>query len=161
MPSILRWGVEHYAFNEGVSEGLGAGRAGADVLNTSWREYGLRVAAWRVLEAFKQYQLPLSILLNTAVYDYAPELLAACRKAGHEIVAHGHSNSDIMSGMSDVEQATYIRRVTERIAQVEGKRPTGWASPWIAETLTTPDILQEAGYSYLCDWVAWTTSRSG
>jgi peptidoglycan/xylan/chitin deacetylase (PgdA/CDA1 family) len=159
-------GVEHYAFNEGVSEGLVPGVPAPDVLNTSWREYGLRVAAWRVLDAFKHYQMPLSILLNTAVYDYAPELLAACRKAGHEIVAHGHSNSEIMSGMSDVEQAAYIRKVTERIAQVEGKRPAGWASPWIAETLTTPDLLQEGGYDYLCDWCmddqpVWMKTRQG
>ncbi len=145
-------GVEHYAFNDGMAEDLVPGVPKPDVLNTSWREYGNRVGAWRVLEAFRDYRLPLGILLNTAVYDHAPELIAACRKAGHEIIAHGHSNSDIMAGMSETAEAAYISKVTERIARVEGVRPRGWASPWIAETLATPDLLDEAGYTYLLDW---------
>jgi peptidoglycan/xylan/chitin deacetylase (PgdA/CDA1 family) len=159
-------GVEHYAFNDGMAEDLVPGVPKPDVLNNSWREYGNRVGAWRVLEAFRDYRLPLGILLNTAVYDHAPELIAACRKAGHEIIAHGHSNSDIMAGMSETAEAAYIRKVTERITRVEGVRPRGWASPWIAETLATPDLLDEAGYTYLLDWCmddqpVWMKTRRG
>ena len=33
-----------------------------------------------------------------------------------------------------------------------GARPLGWASPWIAETLHTPDILVDNGYAYVLDW---------
>jgi len=137
-----------------------------DVLNTSWREYGNRVGAWRVLNAFREYDLPLAILLNTAVYDEAPDLMAACRKAGCEIVAHGYSNSEMLSGRSEADEVAYIAAITESIAKAEGKRPLGWASPWIAETLSTPDILDEAGYSYLLDWCmddqpVWMKTRKG
>ncbi len=159
-------GVEHYAFNEGMVENLVPGIPQPDVLNTSWREYGNRVGAWRVLNAFAEYKLPLSILLNTAVYDEAPDLMAACRKAGCEIVAHGYSNSEMLSGRNEAEEAAYIRCITESIARAEGTRPFGWASPWIAETLTTPDVLHEAGYSYLLDWCmddqpVWMKTRNG
>ena len=156
----------HYAFNEGMVEDLVPGVPKPDVLNTSWREYGNRVGAWRVLDAFAERGWPLGILLNSAVYDHAPELLAACRKAAHEIIAHGHSNSHIMAGMNEAAEAAYIRGVTDRIARVEGVRPRGWASPWIAETLSTPDLLHEAGYSYLLDWCmddqpVWMKTRGG
>lgn len=159
-------GVEHYAFNQGQVENLVPGVPKPDVLNTSWREYGNRVGAWRALDAFDQHRMPLSILLNTAVYDHAPEVLAACRKAGHEIIAHGHSNSDIMAGLSEAEEAAYIEQISSRIARVEGARPAGWASPWIAETMVTPDLLHEAGYSYLLDWCmddqpVWMRTRRG
>ncbi len=159
-------GLEHYAFGEGMAENLVPGMAQPDVLNTSWREYGNRVGAWRVLDAFAEAGLPLSILLNTALYDAAPSLLDACRKAGHEVIAHGRSNSDTMAGMAESEEAAYIAGVTGHIAQVEGKPPGGWASPWIAETLRTPDLLQEAGYRYLLDWCmddqpVWMRTRQG
>jgi allantoinase len=159
-------GIEHYAFNEGMVEKLVPGIPEPDVLNASWREYGNRVGAWRVLNAFTEYRLPLAILLNTAVYDEAPDLMAACRKAGCEIVAHGYSNSEMLPGRSEPEEAAYIRGVTESIRNAEGAAPRGWSSPWIAETMVTPDILAEAGYDYLLDWImddqpVWMKTRSG
>jgi peptidoglycan/xylan/chitin deacetylase (PgdA/CDA1 family) len=158
--------MEYYAFNEGMSENLVPGVPRPDVLNTSWRDYGNRVGAWRILAAFAEYGLPLSILLNTALYDHAPALLGACRKSGCEIIAHGHSNSDLMAGMDESTERGYIHAVTERIRKEEGAPPQGWASPWIAETLATPDLLQEAGYGYLLDWCmddqpVWMSTRSG
>jgi peptidoglycan/xylan/chitin deacetylase (PgdA/CDA1 family) len=159
-------GLEHYDFDAGATEDLVPGIPRPDVLNTSWREYGNRVGAWRLLEFFAEQKLPLSILLNTDVYDHAPQLTDAIRRAGHEIIAHGRSNSDSLAGMSDAEQAAYIRSVADRIAAAEGRPPDGWASPWIAETLTTPDLLQEAGYRYLLDWCmddqpVWMKTRNG
>ena len=71
-----------------------------------------------------------------------------------------------MAGMSEAEETHYIRSVTERIRGETGERPRGWASPWIAETPRTPDILQEAGYGYLLDWCmddqpVWLKTRGG
>jgi peptidoglycan/xylan/chitin deacetylase (PgdA/CDA1 family) len=159
-------GVEHYAFDEGMTENLVPGIPRPDVLNTSWREYGNRVGAWRVLNAFKEYGVPLAILLNTAVYDEAPDLMAACRAAACEIVAHGHSNSELLAGLSEADEAAYLRSVADRIASQEGAPPLGWASPWIAETALTPDLLHEAGYHYLLDWCmddqpVWMKTRAG
>jgi allantoinase len=159
-------GLEHYAFGEGMAENLVPGIPEPDVLNASWREYGNRVGAWRVLDCFAEEKLPLAVLLNSAVYDAAPALTDACRAAGHEIIAHGRSNSDTMAGMAEAEEAAYIAGVTSRIAAVEGQPPGGWASPWIAETQRTPDLLQEAGYRYLLDWCmddqpVWMRTRSG
>jgi peptidoglycan/xylan/chitin deacetylase (PgdA/CDA1 family) len=159
-------GVEHYAYDEGMVENLVPGIPKPDVLNTSWREYGNRVGAWRVLNAFIENKLPLAILLNTAVYDEAPDLMAACRKAGCEIVAHGFSNSEMLAGRDEAEEAAYIAAITDAIAKAEGKAPGGWASPWIAETAVTPDLLDEAGYRYLLDWCmddqpVWMKTRKG
>ena len=65
-----------------------------DVLNYSWRDYGNRVGAWRLLDLFKDLDLPITLLVNTSCYDYCPELIDAFRKQGAEIVAHGHTNSE-------------------------------------------------------------------
>jgi peptidoglycan/xylan/chitin deacetylase (PgdA/CDA1 family) len=145
-------GLEHYAFGEGLVEDLVPGVPAPDVLNTSWREYGERVGAWRVLEMFRVADVPLTVLLNSAVCTHAPQLVAAFAQAGSEFIAHGHSNSDSLNGMTEEEEAAYIATVAERIEAATGTRPAGWASPWIAETPRTPEMLVGAGYRYVCDW---------
>jgi len=159
-------GLEHYAFGQGMSENLVSGMSAPDVLNTSWREYGNRVGAWRVLDCFSQAGIPLGILLNSAVCEHAPELIATCRAAGCEMIAHGYSNSDTMAGMQEATEAAYLRDVAAQIEHATGKRPEGWASPWIAETVLTPDLLHESGYRYLLDWCmddqpVWMKTRTG
>ena len=145
-------GLEHYAFGEGLVEDLVPGMSAPDVLNTSWREYGERVGAWRVLQAFRSHDIPLNVLLNSAVCGYAPELVAAFAAAGAEFVAHGRSNSDSLAGMDAAEESAYLTGVADAIERATGRRPTGWASPWIAETPRTPELLVAAGYRYVCDW---------
>ncbi len=160
-------GLEAYSFGEGMVETLvPGGTPGHDVLNASWREYGNRVGAWRVLDTLRGLGLPSAILLNTAVYDEAPQLAARWRQDGCEVVAHGHSNSDTMAGMSEAEERAYVAQVTEAIRAGEGEAPAGWASPWIAETPSTPDTLHAAGYGYLLDWCmddqpCWMRTRAG
>jgi len=43
--------------------------------------------AWRLLELAERYDLPYALLVNTELYDYCPELIAAFRGRGDEIVA--------------------------------------------------------------------------
>ncbi len=158
-------GVEHYAFGEGMTENLVSGTPHPDVLNASWRDYGNRVGAWRLLQYFAEAGIPSSILLNSAVCDHAPDLVDAARRAGCEFIAHGRSNSDTMAGMSEATEAAYVRDVAAQMQATIGSRPLGWSSPWIAETLSTPDILSESGYTYLLDWCmddqpVWLNTRA-
>src|ERR1700722_14137967 len=159
-------GLEQYSLGEGLTEDLVPGIAPPDVLNNSWRDYGNRVGAWRILDAFRQQGVPLAILLNSALCEHAPELLETCHAAGCEMIAHGYSNSDTLAGMAEADEAAYIRRVAAQMKELTGNAPAGWASPWIAETALTPDLLQEAGFSYLLDWCmddqpVWMTTRAG
>ena len=49
---------------------------------------------------------------------------------------------------------------------MKGYAPRGWLGPWISETGITPDLLKEAGYSYVLDWPlddqpVWLATRAG
>jgi len=48
-----------------------------------------------------------------------------------------------------------IRLTSEAIQKFTGKPPRGWLGPGLTETWDTPDLLQEAGYDYVCDWVLY------
>jgi allantoinase len=159
-------GLEEYSVGEGLTENLVAGGSHPDVLNVSWRDYGNRVGAWRMLEAFRAQGWPLAILLNSAVCGSAPELVRACQDQHSEFIAHGYSNSDTLAGLSETQESEYLRAVAHQIREATGSTPGGWASPWIAETAQTPDILQECGYGYLLDWCmddqpVWLKTRGG
>jgi peptidoglycan/xylan/chitin deacetylase (PgdA/CDA1 family) len=158
--------MEHYAFGEGFAENIVPGIPKPDVLNASWREYGTRVGAWRILDLLRSYRFPCTVLLNSEVIDHCPGLVEAYQKDGHEIAAHGRTNSDSQAGYDETSEAKYVRDVRDYIERATGKAPTGWGSPWIAETLLTPDLLQEAGYTYLFDWCmddqpVWLRTRTG
>lgn len=46
-----------------------------------------------------------------------------------------------------------IIKTTKVITDFVGRRPRGWLGPGLTETWETPDILDEEGYDYVCDWV--------
>jgi allantoinase len=159
-------GLEQYSFGDGMTEDLVPGMSAPDVLNASWRDYGNRVGAWRILDVFRSEGIPLAILLNSALCEHAPDLVESCHSSGCELIAHGYSNSDTLAGVAEADEAAYLRRVALQIQGVTGKAPAGWSSPWIAETPSTPDLLQETGYTYLLDWCmddqpVWIRTRAG
>ena len=144
-------GVEDYAFGEGRTETILPGTPQPDFVNTAWRDYGNRVGAFRLSSRLASYGIRPAVLLNTAVYDTAPALIAALRASGAEIVAHGQANSDCLSGMSETEERAYIGQTAARILRQEGLRPTGWSSPWLAHSPRTFDLLAEQGFGYVLD----------
>lgn len=148
----LGFNIEHFAFGEGLGAKLGPVCPEPDVLNYAWREYGNRVGAWRCLELFEQLGLPAGVLINTALYDHCPELVAAFVARGDELIGHGHTNAHQQVRLDEAAEAALLRHCRERISAESGVAPTGWLSPWISESLVTPDLLQETGYRYTLNW---------
>jgi hypothetical protein len=144
-------GVEDYRMGDGETEDLLPGVPQPDRVNTSWRDYGNRVGAFRLLDRLTAHGIPPTVLLNTVLYDSAPGVPAAARSAGAEFVAHGHSNSDSLTGRDPADELAYLDAVAGRIQAREGARPGGWSSPWLTHTVATPDLLAQAGYRYLLD----------
>lgn len=144
--------LEHFAFGEGLGAEIAPGGPQPDVLNYAWRDYGNRVGAWRMRDMFDALDLPVSVLANTAMYDYAPDLMAAFRERGVEIVRHGRTNSERQSVLDRAGEAALIAEATQVLTEAEGMAPKGWLSPWIAESVDTPDLLAEAGYGYTLNW---------
>ena len=158
--------VEHFHFGEGLGHTPSYATPQPDVRNYAWRDYGLRVGIWRLFDLFDELELPACLLVNSAVYDYAPQVLERARVRGDEIVAHGRTNSERQGDLGEAAERALIHEATTTIARHEGQMPQGWLGPWISETKTTPDLLKEEGYSYVLDWPlddqpVWLTTRAG
>jgi allantoinase len=144
--------LEHFAFGEGLGAELAPGGPQPDVLNYAWREYGNRVGVWRLLDLFGDLGWPISVLANASIYDHCPEVMDAVRARGDEVVGHGYTNSERQGTMDEETERRLIVDVTRTISRLEGQPPKGWLGPWISESSRTPDLLAEAGYTYLLDW---------
>lgn len=158
--------IEHFAFAEGLGAELAPGGPQPDVLNFAWRDYGNRVGAFRLFDLFSALDFPASVLVNSSIYAYCPEVMAAARARGDEVVGHGRTNAERQGIMPEADERALIVEATEAILAHEGHRPAGWLGPWISQSRITPDLLAEAGYSYLLDWCQddqpiWFRTRNG
>ena len=162
----LALNLEHFAFGEGLGAELAPGGPQPDVLNFAWREYGNRVGVWRLLELFDELDLPASVLVNSSIYGHCPEVMAAVKLRGDEVVGHGRSNAERQGTLDEADERALIDEATAVISRFSGEPPKGWLGPWISQSPVTPDLLAEAGYSYLLDWCmddqpVWMTTRGG
>jgi allantoinase len=158
--------LEHFSYGEGLGAELAPGGPQPDILNYAWRDYGNRVGAWYMLDAFDALGLPLAALVNSSMYDYAPAVVAACRARGDEIVGHGRTNAERQGDLDEAAERALIAEATMRLTEAEGRPPEGWLGPWISHSHVTPDLLAEAGYRYLLDWCMddqpiWFSCRDG
>jgi allantoinase len=158
--------VEHFAYGEGLGLVMSPGLSHPNSYNWAWREYGNRVGGWRLIELFEKAGLPLTVLLNTECYDHCPELVAAFRRRGDEIVAHGRTNSEHQNGMPIEAERALIGEATAAVSRHEGQPPRGWMSPGAHPSANTEDLLAEAGYLYTLDWPlddqpVWMRTRGG
>jgi peptidoglycan/xylan/chitin deacetylase (PgdA/CDA1 family) len=158
--------LEGFDFGRGLGAELAPGGPQPDVLNYAWRDWGNRVGAWRIRDTLDALEMPASVLVNSRLYADCPGLIEAFRARGDEIVGHGRTNTERQGDRSEDEERALIAEATAILTAQEGKAPQGWLGPWISQSHRTPDLLAEAGYTYLLDWChddqpTWFATRDG
>jgi allantoinase len=127
-------------------------------------EYGARAGIWRVLRAFEQRQLPLTVFAVAAAIRRNPEVAAALRELGHEIACHGLRWISYQS----VDEATERAHMAEALAilhEMFGALPCGWYtgrdSPNTRRLLVEHGGLLYDSDSYADDLPYWTEVAVG
>jgi allantoinase len=88
-------------------------------------EFGSRRGAWRLLDVFREFSIPISILGVARALEQNPDLARACVQRGHEIVSHGYRWIDYGVVPEQIERE-HIRRAVEILTKLTGARPIGW-----------------------------------
>jgi peptidoglycan/xylan/chitin deacetylase (PgdA/CDA1 family) len=109
-------------------------------------EYGSRRGAWRVLEAFAELSVQMSILGVARALEQNPELAKACVARGHEIVSHGYRWIDYVAVPEAVERE-HIRRAVASLTALAGTRPVGWMTGRPGPN-TRRLVVEEGGFLY-------------
>jgi peptidoglycan/xylan/chitin deacetylase (PgdA/CDA1 family) len=146
--------VEEWDINETMPRTVLTPPAGGspmpDIPNWAWHEYGNRVGFWRMLEVFDDLRVPAVLAINGSAIARYSAIVDAAKERGWEFIGHGFSQKN-MQKVSD--EAADIAKTSAAIKDATGKNPRGWLGPGLTETWDTPDLLAEAGYDYVCDWV--------
>lgn len=140
--------------SEGMLNDIGVDtRAGRRVpLVESVFEYGSRRGAWRLLDIFARFSVPVSVLGVARALEQNPQLARACVERGHEMVSHGYRWIDY----GDVDEATerqHIRQAVEILTRLTGSRPLGWMTGRPGEN-TRRLVAEEGGFLYDRDSLA-------
>ena len=147
------WEPPEGSFSADQAGGLGL-RPFPDYPRFSHREYGHRVGIFRVLDTLERLKIKATVAMDTQTAEGYPYLVKHCQDRGCEIIAHGVSGSQMISGhMSTEEEAGFIRSSLDAMKQATGAAPRGWFGTDYGESERTPVLLREAGIDYLCDWV--------
>lgn len=159
--------IEHFPFGEPVGVDLDRPTHPWSQRSWLWREYGNRVGGWRLIDLFDELRFSAGVIANTENYLHCADLIAAHRKRGDEMIAHGRSNAERQIEMSEDEERRMVQEVTETMTTLDEVKPQGWLSPYLTPSLNTTDLLVEAGYAYVLDWGIcdeqpfWVDSRNG
>ena len=158
--------IEAFSYGEGKGAAIAPPEQAMSHSIYSWRDYGNRIGFWRLMDMFDDLQIPVQHQINTAIYDECPDIPERIRSRNDEFLGHGYTNSEEQGGLSEQKEKNLIAECTATITKHEGKAPTGWMSPWLSNSETTMDLLQEAGYRYVMDWTmddqpTWIKTRGG
>jgi len=146
--------IEHFLFDRSATPmSPASARLSPDVLNYSWRDYGVRVGIWRMMEIMERYGIKGTVALNADVCTHYPRIVEAGNALGWEWMGHGATNSIQLNSQGEQEERELIRGVVDTITAGTGVKPRGWLSPALSETPRTLDLLAEAGIEYVGNWV--------
>jgi allantoinase len=144
--------VEHFHIDRpALSINAGTSQLIPDPLNYGWRDYGVRVGIWRMMEVLDRLPITPSIALNSDVCTNYPQIIEAGKERDWCWVAHAQSNSLLHSGIEVEEERL---RLTEMLGTLEdaGLRPRGWLGSALSETFETARLLSDLGFQYVLDW---------
>ena len=115
-------------------------------------EFGSRAGVWRVLRAFKEFDVQASVLGVVTAMAQNPQAVAAFKAQGHEIVSHGWRWIDYCDVPEEVERE-HVALAVDGIKRLTGEAPTGWMTGRPGPN-TRRLLVQQGGFLYDRDSLA-------
>src|SRR5262249_34078774 len=115
----------------------------------SMYEYGSRAGLWRVLRAFEQRKVPLTIFAAAVALERHAEAAAAYRELGYEIAGHGLR----WISYQLVDEPTERAHLAEAVAifkDLTGAAPLGWYTGRDSPN-TRRLVVEHGGFVYESD----------
>jgi putative urate catabolism protein len=112
-------------------------------------EYGARAGVWRVLRAFGERGMPLTIFAVAMALERNPAVADAFLRAGHEIASHGWRWISYQNVEESIERE-HVARAVEAIARLTGAPPQGWYTGRDSPN-TRRLVVEHGGFVYDAD----------
>jgi allantoinase len=112
-------------------------------------EYGSRVGVWRLLHAFEERHLPLTVFAAGMALARHPQAAAAFAAGGHEVAAHGWRWIDY-HGVDEATERKHVTLAVEAIRRLTGAAPLGWYTGRTSAN-TRRLVVEHGGFLYDAD----------
>ena len=146
--------MEHYEFMPPPSSGRDQWprTPHPDVSSYAHRDYGNRVAFWRMLEVIDQHKVRCTVSLNASALEHFPEIRDAMVARDWDYMSHGIYNTRYLNEMTIDEERAYYQDCIDNLMKHTGKQLKGMLTPAVSPTKDSPDLMAEAGLIYHADW---------
>jgi peptidoglycan/xylan/chitin deacetylase (PgdA/CDA1 family) len=114
----------------------------------SYGRYNAACGADRLLRMAARNGVRANVLTSAMIAQSQPGALKQIVAAGHEIVAHGLTQDQIMPILTREQRSLAIAQSTELLESAMLQRPQGWISPRVTSGLDTHRALAKHGYSW-------------
>ncbi len=116
------------------------------------RDYGNRVAIYRLMDALAKAGVNVTAFTNSALIERTPALIDDIQAAGWEIAALGEDmNAVHYGGLDTALEQQQIETCLSAWAD-RGVTPKGWMSPGRGQSDVTLSLLKQAGVEWTADW---------
>jgi allantoinase len=144
----------------------GMDRPAPSVWDYSTRDYGNRVGIFRIMRVLDRYGLKASVAMNSAVAARYPFVVDEIVRRGWEVVASGTDMGRLHhGGLMEETERSYVAESFSTLRRISGQPVTGWHSPAHSQSQNTPELVAEAGATFIGDWInddmpyAFTTAK--
>ena len=112
-------------------------------------EYGTRAGVWRILQLFRDREIPLTVFAVSQALQENPKVVEQILKDNHEICSHGLRWINYRDIPRDVEKE-HMEKAIEIQKNLCGSRQLGWYTGRTSEN-TRDLVCEEGGFVYDSD----------
>ncbi len=112
-------------------------------------EYGSRAGAWRILDLFRDRQVPLTIFAVAMAAQRNPDFMDRVMTDGHEVASHGLRWINYHGVPIETERA-HMHEAMDILTRICGNAPVGWYTGRTSEN-TRQLVAEHGGFLYDAD----------
>ncbi|HET7910055.1 MAG TPA: polysaccharide deacetylase [Nitrospira sp.] len=115
-------------------------------------QFEVNVGTPCILELMKWFGVKSTFFTPGWIVEQYPKMVEAVVKDGHEIGLHGYLHEPPPK-LAEKEEVEIVRRGSEALAAMTGRKPVGYRSPIWQFSPNTVRILHQAGFKYTSDFM--------
>jgi peptidoglycan/xylan/chitin deacetylase (PgdA/CDA1 family) len=124
---------------------------GRDLAGESMFEYGSRVGFWRLMRAFQERGLPMTVFGCALALERNKPAAEAIRKSGFDVCSHGWRWIKHFT-LSEEEEREHIAKAVKSFQQTVGQSPAGWYCRYGPSINTRRLLIEHGGFTYDSDY---------
>ena len=126
------------------------GLKGRDLAGEGMFEFGSRVGFWRLMRAFQERGLPMTIFGCALAFERNQEAADAVKASGFDICSHGWRWVKHFD-LSEAEERDHIQKAVKSLRQTVGD-PAGWYCRYGPSVNTRRLVVEHGGFTYDSDY---------